>query len=152
MTQKLTQKNKNAEQTQQKIILNHTEFLYKQESYIIRGGAFEIYKQFRNSHKEKIYQRSLVEYLRSKGLIVDTEKQIPVYFQNKKVGTYIPDLIVENKIFIELKQKPMIHKDDIKQFWYYLKNSNYKVGYLINFGSFNGVQVIRRIYDTARDK
>lgn len=126
--------------------------LYKNESYIVQGGAFEIYKQFRNRHKEKIYAKALTEYLKSKNLTVASEKQIPIYFQNKKVGVYIPDIIVNDSIFIELKCKPYLAKDDINQFWYYLKNSDYKVGYLINFGGNNGVQIIRRIYDTARNK
>lgn len=125
-------------------------FLYEKESYIIRGGAFEVYKQFRNRHKESIYQRALIEYLKEKGLKVETEKQIPIYFNSKKVGIYIPDIIVNDSIFLELKCKPFVTKDDIKQFWYYLKASNYKVGYLINFGSSDGVQIIRRVYDTAR--
>ncbi len=129
-----------------------TKLLYKEESYIVQGGAFEVYKQFRNRHKEIVYQRALVEYFKNKGLAVDKEKQIPIYFQNKKVGTYIPDIVVNDIIFIELKCKPIITKDDIKQFWYYLKCSDYKVGYLINFGSLRGVQIIRRVYDTARAK
>jgi GxxExxY protein len=125
--------------------------LYKDESYIIQGGAFEIYKQFRNRHKEVIYQRSLLEYLKNKGLAASREKQIPIYFQNKKVGAYVPDIVVNDQIFIELKCKPIITRDDVNQFWYYLKCSDYKVGYLINFGASNGVQIIRRIYDTARN-
>lgn len=51
-----------------------------------------------------------------------------------------------------MKCKPRITRDDIKQFWYYLKCSSYKVGYLINFGASNGVQIIRRVCDTAREK
>lgn len=128
------------------------DFLYKDESYFIRGGAFDIYKQFRNRHKEKVYQQALIEYLAGKGLKVEKEKQMPIYFQGKKVGVYVPDIIINDRLFIELKCKPFIAQDDIKQFWYYLKNSEYKVGYLINFGSIDGVQIIRRIYDTARDK
>ena len=127
-----------------------SKLLYKEESYIIQGGAFEVYKQFRNSHKEKIYLRSLAEYLKSKGLSIIQEKQITIYFQNRKVGTYIPDIVVNDSIFVELKCKPNITQDDIKQFWYYLKCSDYKLGYLINFGSLNGVQILRRVYDTAR--
>ena len=130
--------------------MEKSEFLYKEESYIIRGGAFEAYKQFRNRHKEVVYQRALMEYLKTKGLKVEKEKQIPIYFQNKKVGTYTPDLVLNDVIFIELKCKPRIIQEDIKQFWYYFKCSFYKVGYLINFGSANGVQIIRRVYDTAR--
>ena len=127
------------------------QLLYKEESYIIQGGAFEIYKQFRNRHKEKVYLRSLTEYLKNKDLHAVTEKQIPIYFQGKKVGTYIPDIVVNDQIFIELKCKPNVTQEDIKQFWYYLRCSDYKVGYLINFGSLKGVQMIRRIYDSARD-
>lgn len=126
--------------------------LYKELSYFIQGGAFEVYKQFRNRHKENIYLRAVIEYLKNKDLQVDKEKQIPIYFENKKVGVYIPDVVVNNCIFIELKCKPNITQDDIKQFWYYLKCSDYKVGYLINFGSPKGVQIIRRVYDTARKK
>lgn len=124
--------------------------LYKQESYLIQGGAFEVYKQFRNNHKEKIYQRALVEYLKEKGLIINSEKQIPIFFKEKNVGTYIPDIVVNDSIFIELKCKPFISKEDLQQFWYYLKATSYVLGYLINFGAPDGVQITRRVYDKAR--
>ncbi len=123
-----------------------SKLLYERESYIIRGVAFDIYKKFRNRHKEKIYQQSFYYGLINKGLKTEKEKRIPVSFDGKKVGTYIPDLVVEDKIMIELKVKPFITNEDKKQFWYYLKNSKYKVGFLINFGASDGVQILRRIY------
>lgn len=122
------------------------ELIYKEESYIIQGIAFNIYKQFRNRHKEKVYHNSFYYGLKEKSLLVEKDKRIDIYYNGKKVGTYTPDLVVENKIVIELKVKPNLTQDDIKQFWYYLKASDYKVGYLINFGRSNGVQIIRRIY------
>lgn len=125
------------------------ELLYKEESYIIQGIAFDIYKKFRNRHKEKVYHNSFYYGLRDKNLAVDKDKRIDIYYNRKKVGTYTPDLVVENKIIIELKIKPKLTQDDIKQFWYYLKGSGYKLGYLINFGASNGVQIIRRIYGRA---
>jgi len=51
------------------------ELIYKQESYIIQGVAFDIYKQFRNRHKEKIYQNSIYFGLKDKGLKVEKEKR-----------------------------------------------------------------------------
>ncbi|MDD5071465.1 MAG: GxxExxY protein [Patescibacteria group bacterium] len=126
--------------------------LYKEESFIIRGVAFNIYKKFKNHHKEKIYRDSFYLGLTDKGLKVNKEKRIDIYYNNKKVGTYVPDLVINNVIFIELKAKPMVLKQDIEQFWHYLKNSEYKLGFLINFGSPKGVQIIRRVYDTARNK
>lgn len=101
--------------------------LYPKESYIIRGIAFDIYKQFRNNHKERVYHNAYYLGLTYKGL-----------------------KIVNDIIFIEIKAKPRLTQNDIKQFWYYLKGSNYKLGFLINFGSPNGVQIFRRVYETAR--
>lgn len=90
------------------------ELLYKEESYLIQGGAFEVYKQFRNRHKEIVYKRALKEYLATEGLDIDEEKQIPIYFRDKKVGVYTPDLVVNGCIFIELKCKPVLIKEDIR--------------------------------------
>lgn len=122
------------------------ELIYKKESYIIQGVAFDIYKQFRNRHKEKVYQNSFYLGLKNKELNIEKEKRIDILYNNKKAGVYIPDLVINDIIFIELKVKPKLTQDDIKQFWYYLKVSNYRLGYLINFGAPNGVQIIRRIY------
>jgi len=120
--------------------------LFENESYIIRGGCFEVYKQFRNRHKEKVYRRALVIYLKKKGLIVEEEKRLPIYFENEKVGLYIPDIVVNGDIFLELKCKPFMSKDDIAQFWYYLKATDFTLGFLINFGAKGGVEIIRRVH------
>jgi len=82
--------------------------LYQEESYIIRGLAFEIYKLFRNNHKELIYQNTFYLGLKQKGLKIEREKRINVYYDNNKVGSYMPDLVVNNNILIELKAKPKL--------------------------------------------
>lgn len=124
--------------------------LYEEESYLIRGACFNIYKNFRNTQKEVVYQRSLLEELKTKGLRVEKEKRLPVYYLGKKVGIYTPDLVINDTIVIELKAKPFLHRDDIQQFWHYLKNSEFKLGFLVNFGEPNGVRIIRKIYDRVR--
>jgi GxxExxY protein len=126
------------------------QMLYSAESYTIRGSCFSIYKKFRNTQKESIYQNALLVELKSKGLNVVKEKQLPIYHLGTKVGVYRPDLLVSEAISIELKAKTFLHQDDIKQFWYYLKNSNFTLGFLINFGEATGVNIIRRVYDLAR--
>jgi GxxExxY protein len=65
---------------------------------------------------------------------IENQTRIDIFYDNEKVGTYIPDLIVNDKILIELKSKPFLNKEDEKQFWGYLKGSKYKLGFLINFG------------------
>ncbi len=126
--------------------------LYPHESYSIRGSCFIIYKKFHNTQKESIYQRALAEELKRQKLSIEREKQLAIYHLGVKVGVYTPDIVVNNSIILELKAKPFIHKEDISQFWYYLKNSSYKLGFLINFGETDGVKIIRKVYDTARQK
>lgn len=130
--------------------IRRTTLIYPRESYIIRGACFTIYKKFRNTQKESVYQKALTEELKQKGLIVEREKQLPIHYLGIKVGVYTPDLLVNNTIIIELKAKPFLHKDDVQQFWHYLKNSEFKLGFLVNFGEPNGVKIIRRVYEKAR--
>ena len=124
--------------------------LFANESYAIRGACFAIYAKFRNTQKESVYQRALAIELANRGLKVEREKRLPVFYSDTKVGIYTPDFLVNESILIELKSKPFLHKEDVSQFWYYLKNSPFKLGFLINFGESDGVKIVRRIYDTAR--
>jgi len=127
------------------------DFLYKEQTYKIRGACFKIWKEFGGAFKESIIDKALTEELLKNELKVEDQKRIDIYYNNKKMGTYVPDKIINNAILLELKCKPFITREDKKQFWYYLKASSYKLGLLINFGSKN-LEIHRRIYDKARNK
>lgn len=129
-----------------------TTLLYPRKSYLIRKACYIIYQTFRNTQKEAVYQKALAEELTQLGLTVEREKQLAIYYGNKKVGVYTPDIVINGIIIIELKAKLFLHKEDVRQFWYYLKNSEFKLGFLINFGEPHGVKIIRRIYDNARQR
>jgi GxxExxY protein len=125
--------------------------LYKDITYKIRGACFEVWKRFGGAFKEKIVDNALTIALEEKGLRVENQKTINVYFNKKKVGFYTPDKIINDLIPLEIKCKTFITQEDRKQFWYYLKASQYKLGLLINFGT-SKLQIERRIYDKARLK
>lgn len=78
------------------------------------------------------------------------EFQIPVLVNGKKVGIYIPDILVNNLIILEFKATPYLTQQAIQQFWQKLRNTPYILGFLINFGKPGGVEIVRRVYDTAR--
>src|SRR3989338_257102 len=126
--------------------------LYEKESYKIRGAAFDVYKQLGARHKEVVYQRALEKSLEANGLTVEREKQLPVKFNGEKVGVYVPDIIVNDSIIIEVKAKQALIKVDIQQFWHYLLSTEYHLGFLINFCKMGGIEILRRVYDTAREK
>ena len=54
------------------------DFLYEQESYLIRGACFDVWKEFRGMFKESVIDRALTVALESKGLIVESQKRIEV--------------------------------------------------------------------------
>ena len=111
--------------------------VYPELSYLIQGCIFEIRKQYGPGQKEIIYQRLLEEKLVNKGLRVEKEKRINVYSQDsgKVIGIYQPDLLIEEKILLEIKSSKFTTKTDEKQLYYYLRNSQYELGYLINFST-----------------
>lgn len=125
------------------------DFLYKEISYQIRGACFWVWKEFGSAFKESIIDNALAKEFRKRDLRVERQKRINIYYRDEKVGVYVPDQIVNDLILIEIKRKPFLTRQDEQQFWYYLKASKYKVGYLINFGD-KGLQIKRRIYDKAR--
>ncbi|MBN1787250.1 MAG: GxxExxY protein [Sedimentisphaerales bacterium] len=127
--------------------------LYEELSYQIRGAAIEIRKQFGCGHKEVLYQRAFAEELSLRKIKYEQEKSIKVYSPKtrKVMGSYRPDLIVENKIIIELKALEQMPRRFIDQLYSYLRNSKYELGFLINFNS-EGADIKRVIYTNDMKK
>jgi GxxExxY protein len=110
-----------------------SKLLYEEESYKIRGACFNVFNALGGGIRESIIEKALIQELSHSGLSTKKEK-IDIFYKSSKIGIYIPDIIVNDKILIELKSKPFITKEDEKQFWGYLKGSKYELGFLINFG------------------
>lgn len=138
----------NAEQTR-----NDTEkidpFLYKDLTYRIRTALFNVKKELGGGHKEIVYQRALAIEFEKNKLNFSKEIRIPISYNKKNVGTYIPDFVVEDKIIVELKAQSFVGPSEKKQLWTYLKGGPYRLGLLANFGP-KELTVDRVIYDKAR--
>ena len=111
--------------------------LYKELSYKLQGCFYEIRNNYGPGQKESVYVNLIIESLKNKGIDVEKEKAIKIYSINSKkvVGTYKPDLVVDDKILVEVKSSRTITKQDEKQLYFYLRNSKYEVGYLVNFST-----------------
>ncbi|KKU75669.1 MAG: hypothetical protein UY02_C0045G0002 [Candidatus Giovannonibacteria bacterium GW2011_GWB1_47_6b] len=124
------------------------DFLYEKESYQIRGACFRVYNELGGGIKENIIERALLKELRDQKLETESQVRINLFYKGEKVGVYIPDIVVEKKIIVELKSKPFITQEDYKQFWGYLKGSFYELGFLVGFTP-RGL-VIRRFANTKK--
>lgn len=98
--------------------------------------CYKVHSELGPGFNEKIYHSALKLAFSQEGLKYGTEKRFEVCYQSKKVGNLIVDLVVENKIIVEIKAV-MGHVPDVfkYQILSYLKASNLKVGLLVNFGN-----------------
>jgi len=126
------------------------DLLYEEDSYKIRGACFKVYNVLGGGIKERIIERALNKELISQGLEVNNQVKIDIVYKNEKIGTYIPDMIVNQKIIVELKSKVFLSKEDEKQFWGYLKGSKYKLGFLVGFTPQK--LIIKRYVHTKKDQ
>jgi len=138
----------NADYTQMAADLNE-KFLYKDLSYKIIGCFYEVYNELGPAHKENIYYEALKVTFSEKRIGYKENKRIKIKFKNKEIGVYEPDFIIEDKIIIEIKSVLNMPKVFERQLYYYLRGSDYKVGYLVNFGNEN-IDIRRRVYESAR--
>lgn len=109
--------------------------MFKQEGYKLIGAAFEVYNELGFGLLEEIYQQALVLELVSKNIPFESKKELKVYYKQRKLDkTYIPDLYVYDGIMVELKAVKELSDEHRAQLMNYMKITNTKVGYLINFG------------------
>ena len=125
------------------------DFLYGDLSYKIRGIFFEVRKKIGLGHKEQVYHSAIEIELRKADINFESKKNIPIIYDGKPIGTYQPDLVIEDEILIELKALPEIGHSQTQQVWSYLKGCDYKLALLVNFGS-KELDIKRIVYDSAR--
>jgi len=131
--------------------MSEKNFLYENESRLIYEACHDVWKEFAGAFKESVVDKSLAIACKSKGLQIESQKRINLFFKGERVGNYVIDQVVNDIIIIELKCKQFLTPEDIQQFWRYLKATKYKLGFLINFSP-KRIEIIRRVYDTAREK
>ncbi len=111
-----------------------TELLYKQLVYDIVGCAMEVHNELGYGFLEKVYENALMLELRSSQIPAIQQCEIKVKYKNTIVGDYVADIVVDNKIILELKAVSHLADEHIAQTLNYLKATGYKLGLLINFG------------------
>jgi GxxExxY protein len=110
--------------------------MLKQEGYNLMGAAFEVYNVLGYGMAEEIYQQSLEIELGLRKTPFISKAELSVSYKEHQLTTvYRPDLLAYDEIVVELKAVKAIASEHEAQLFNYLRISNKKVGYLINFGS-----------------
>lgn len=121
-------------------------------SYIIRGIAFNIHKKLGPGLFESVYEEILYYELKKAGLKVERQKDVSVIWDNLKMDKgFRADLIVEDKVIIEIKSIERLAKVHYKQLATYVKLTGLKLGLLINFFEDNISDGIKRYINGKLD-
>ena len=102
-------------------------------TYKIRGCIYEVSKELGAGFLEQVYKNALLQELNNVDLKCESEKKIAVQYKGKEVGIYVADIIVQEKVILELKAVKQLTKTHEAQILNYLKGTGIKVGLLINF-------------------
>jgi len=110
------------------------ELLHRELTDKIISCFYKVYNKLGYGFLEKVYENSMLHELRIQGLNAAPQYPISVFYDNVRVGEYFADLIVDNKVIIELKASSVIINDHVLQLQNYLRATNIEVGLLLNFG------------------
>ena len=121
-------------------MINADNYMYTELTEKIIGCAFKVYNQLGAGFLEKIYENALAIELKDAGLSAQQQYPIKVYYNEIVIGDYIADIVVEDRVIIELKAVNSLAKAHEVQLVNYLKATKIEVGLLINFGDIISVK------------
>lgn len=121
-------------------------------SYVIRGAIFRVYNNIGPGLLESAYEAALAYELRKDGFNVATQVGLPFVYEtiNMDMG-YRIDILVENKVIVEVKSIDQLADVHFKQILTYLKLSDIRLGILVNFNTDKIDQSIKRVVNNLQE-
>ncbi len=112
----------------------NSNYLYSETTHIINQAFYNVYNTLGSGFLEKVYEKAMIIELKKLGLSCQRQQLVKVYYDGEQVGHYYADIIVEDKIIIELKAAETLREEHEAQLVNYLRASDIEVGILLNFG------------------
>ena len=115
-------------------------------TYEIRGAIYDVYKELGPGLLESVYEEALCFELVQRGLKVERQVQVPIQYKGNVLKTELRlDLLVEDKVIVELKAVEEMKKVFAKQLLTYLRLMDKRIGLLVNFNTDNILTSITRV-------
>ena len=121
-----------------------SDFLFKEESYRIRGACFEVYKEKGTGFLEAVYQECLELEFRTQQVPFESQPVLNLSFRGQELRQhYVPDFICYGQIIVEIKAVSELSEIHLAQLHNYLRATETRLGFLVNFGHFPKIQIER---------
>jgi GxxExxY protein len=115
--------------------------IFKEESYRIMGACFEVYKEKGCGFVEPVYQECLEMELGMQGIQFQPQVGLALAYKGRPLKQkYVPDFICFEKIILEIKAVSQLNDEHRAQVHNYLRATGHKLGLLVNFGHYPGVE------------
>ena len=118
--------------------------LHEELTQRVIAACFEVIHELGTGFLESVYEKALLIVLRQRGILARSQVPFKVWFRGEIVGEFFADILVENKLVIELKTVKTILPEHQAQVINYLKSTGFEVGLLVNFG--NAKLEVRRLH------
>jgi len=102
-------------------------------TFKIRGCVYEVFRVLGAGFLEQVYHQALLKEFELQGLRAESQRALEVTYKGAPVGLYVADILVEDRVVLELKVVEALAKAHEAQLLNYLKASGKKVGLLVNF-------------------
>ena len=117
----------------------------------IIGAAIDVHRELGPGYLEKVYENAMTLELRHRGLAFATQVPIAILYKDVKIHGQILDIVVEEKVILELKSVATLLPIHEAQILSYLKSTNLSAGLLINFKETMVKNGIKRFVQTNRN-
>ena len=115
--------------------------IYSRESYAINGAAMEVYNQLGHGFLEAVYQEALEKEFQQRGIPFEREKMLTISYKGENLKqTYKADFVCYGKIIVELKAVSELDDAHRSQVYNYLHATGFRLGIILNFGSYDGLE------------
>ncbi|MBX3176995.1 MAG: GxxExxY protein [Candidatus Hydrogenedentes bacterium] len=120
------------------------DLIYEAESYAIRGACYEVHNEKGSGFVESVYQECLEKELRMQGIPFVAQVELRLTYKGEDLDqTFKPDLLIYDKIVVELKAVEALTSKHRAQVMNYLKATGMKLAFLVNFSAHPKVEIVR---------
>lgn len=125
-------------------------FKHTEITELIIKAYYNVYNQLGYGFLERVYQRAMMIELCKFAINCEQQKNLKVFYEGFEVGDYYADLVVDDKVIVELKAVEKLAPEHEVQLVNYLKATGIEVGLLLNFGP--RAQIKRRVLSKDQER
>ena len=127
---------------------DYQDFKYEELTEKIIKIFYRVYNRLGYGFLEKIYENAMMIEFKKEGILAVSQYAIKVFYEGEVIGEYYADILVDNKVIVEIKAAKRLVEENEAQLLNYLKATDIEVGLLLNFGT--KPEVKRKAFDNLR--